>query len=168
MNPNRLTSETRRPPIQERKQDRQAALDAAYKKAKDALDNLPGCAGLFGSPTVFGTFNLTASGVLGILKESDSFRFSDSPNFPFKNGGVTTYDETVVGGVRVDWRASIVLDSALSDKPTDLMLTIIHETGHVMRELGYSGGDFIHNDGPNQPDNQQHNNDRIREECDKS
>jgi len=151
----------------ERKQIEKTALDSAFGKAKEALDKLSGCAGVFGSPTVFGTLTMTAGTVLQTLVKSNAFHFARGTNFPFKNGGVTSYNETVIAGVRVSWSASITLDPALIDNPTELALTMIHEAGHVLRGLGFTGGDFNDDDGPNQPDNQQHNNDRIREECNK-
>ena len=112
-----------------------------------------------------GILTMTASSVLNKLKDDHAFRFSFDPAFPFKNGGVTSFNSLDLMGVRVKWSASIVLDGNLVSNPTELMLTVIHELSHVLRALGFRGGDFNDNDGPNEPQNQAGNNTKIRENC---
>jgi len=93
----------------------EAALSSAFDKANEALKN-PDCAGLFASPRVMGTLTMTASSVLNKLKDDHAFRFSFDPAFPFKNGGVTSFNSLDLMGVRVKWSASIVDGNLVSNR----------------------------------------------------
>ncbi|HKV42316.1 MAG TPA: RHS repeat-associated core domain-containing protein [Blastocatellia bacterium] len=136
-------------------------LKESITEAIANLRYLPGCASLFGSATALGTLTLTP---LDVLKElSNSFRLTSNPSFPFE--AVTDFQPTDVLGVRVSWSASITVNQALVNDPQELMLTIIHEAGHVMRALGFQGGQFNDNDGPGQPGNQAANDDLISQKC---
>ena len=139
-------------------------LTNAISEAMITLSTNSKCAGVFGSPTVLGSFGLTAQGVLGSLQASGSYRFSQSNAFPFIMGGITTYSQTVILGVRVSWSASITLDKNLVTDPTELFLTVIHELGHVLWGLGFRG-EFRDDDSFSNPANQDFNDRLIKRLC---
>jgi RHS repeat-associated protein len=123
----------------------QPAKDAADKALTDP--NNPDCAGLFGTKD-----GMTAAQVFEGKQQGVSWniQFSYNPN----NENVATTRPTIslnnIGGFTsfVTKINDTFQDSGYwnAGGTTDNAETLIHELGHVLRFLGFKGGDFVQND----------------------
>jgi RHS repeat-associated protein len=125
-------------------EDDRAILNRAINEALGKLND-PNCSRLFGSPTVFGSFTLTADSVLRRLQNSMSFRFAPE-GFPF--AGNTSFQSWSFSGVQYWWAASVAVGAGQrnSINGAELVNTVLHELGHVLAYLGFRGGVFVHDD----------------------
>jgi RHS repeat-associated protein len=142
----------------------QSMLGRAKELAKAGLDKSQ-CASLFGSKdgmTAAQVLAGTAPGTTWIIQ----FAYDADPNAAVANTRPTISLDNIFGLhsfiTRIDdawfdqgfWNYGDNLDNAD---------TILHELGHVLRLLGFTGGDFVQNDGD--PKVSHDNDDRIRQNC---
>jgi len=119
------------------------------------------CAKIFGAPT--STYGKKYSPDQLLQSIAGLFEMNYKPGFPFQ--AITDVQPDTFLGVVTGVKGTIKVNASLANDYVELTLTIIHELGHVLRVIGWSGGDFEDTDSFSHQDAQTKNNKTIKEKC---
>lgn len=141
-------------------------LSAAVNAALKFLEN-PECSALYGTPKIWGFNSRTPSDILKRLKSNgDCFwrRLPGPPGAEVEVMAMTPPVEHNVASITLGvWKHPIIISPLHNKRFDSLVHTLLHELGHVARNLSYESGGFIHDD--DDPVMNQKNNDLITNLC---